>query len=183
MQATLSALELEVYMNILVLNGSPRPKGSTAQMISVFRTAAEGAGHAVNVIEVCKKNIRGCLACEYCHSKNRGQCVQKDDMQEVYALLREADMLVLASPIYYHNLSGQLKCAVDRFYAVLYPEAPERLKKAAMFLSSGDGDMYDGARFSFEGDFLDYLGLENMGFYTNHDSNVLERIAAMAERL
>lgn len=94
--------------------------------------------------------------------------MQKDDMQEVYDLLKEADMLVLASPIYYHNLSGQLKCAIDRFYALAYPHKPPRLKKAAMFLSSGDADMYDAALFCFRGDFLDYLSLENMGVFTAH---------------
>ena len=64
----------------------------------------------MDVIDVCKKKIAGCLACEYCHTKGNGACVQKDDMQEVYSLLGEADMLVIASPIYYHGVSGQLKC-------------------------------------------------------------------------
>ena len=170
-------------MNILVLNGSPRAQGETAKMVSAFRTAAEKAGHAVTVFEVCRMNIRGCLACEYCHGKGQGACAQKDDMQAIYDALRETDMLVLASPIYYHNLSGQLKCAIDRFYAMLYPAAPPRLRKAAMFLASGDADMAEGARFSFEGDFLGYLGLEDMGLYTNHDEKVLQRLAEMAAAL
>ena len=170
-------------MNILVLNGSPRPQGDTAKMVSVFREAAEKAGHSVKAFSVCRMNIRGCLACEFCHGKGQGACAQKDDMQEIYACLRETDMLVLASPIYYHNISGQLKCVIDRFYAALYPKAPERLKKAAMFLASGDADMDTGARFSFEGDFLDYLGLENMGLFTNHDVDCFGAIRKMAEAL
>ena len=170
-------------MNILVLNGSPRPQGDTAKMVSVFREAAEKAGHSVKAFPVCRMNIRGCLACEFCHGKGQGACAQKDDMQEIYACLRETDMLVLASPIYYHNISGQLKCVIDRFYAALYPKAPERLKKAAMFLASGDADMDTGARFSFEGDFLGYLGLENMGLFTNHDVDCFGAIRRMAEAL
>jgi len=170
-------------MNILVLNGSPRAQGETAKMVSVFQKAAEEAGHSVTAINVCRLNIRGCMACEYCHGKGGGACAQKDDMQQIYEKLPETDMLVLASPIYYHNISGQLKCAIDRFYAALYPTAPARLKKAAMFLSSGDADMDTGARFSFEGDFLGYLGLEDKGLYTNHDRDVLEKIAAMAAGL
>lgn len=106
------------------------------------------------------------MACEYCHGKGQGTCIQQDDMQEIYTLLREADMLVIASPIYYHGISGQLKCVIDRFYSVAYPNKPPRLKRIAMILSSGDADMYDGAMFSFKGDFLDYLGLENLGVYT-----------------
>ena len=87
-------------------------------------------------------------------------------MQEVYSLLVEADMLVIASPIYYHGISGQLKCTIDRFYSAAYPRKPRKLKKAAMILSSGDPKMYDGAMFSYKGDFLGDLGLEDMGVFT-----------------
>ena len=170
-------------MNILVLNGSPRPRGDTAKMVAAFRAAAEEAGHRVTVMEVCRMDIRGCLACEYCHGKGSGACVQKDDMQQIYEKLADTEMLVLASPIYYHNISGQLKCVIDRFYAALYPKAPECLKKVAMFLASGDPEMYDGAEFSYRGDFLGYLGLEDLGLYTNHDENVLESVAALARSL
>ena len=155
-------------MRILVLNGSPRPKGNTKQMIDAFREGAESAGHQVDVVDVCKKKIAGCLACEYCHTKGNGDCVQKDDMQEVYSLLKETEMLVIASPIYYHGISGQIKCVIDRFYSAAYPRKPRNLKKAAMILSSGDPNMYDGAMFSYKGDFLGYLGLEDMGVFTTY---------------
>ena len=155
-------------MNILVLNGSPRPNGSTKGMVEAFREGAVSVGHSVDVVDVCRLKISGCLACEYCHPKGRGECVQKDDMQQVYALLKESEMLVIASPIYYHGISGQLKCALDRFYSAAYPSKPPKLKKVAMLLSSGDANMYDGAMFSYQGDFLDFLGLENMGVFTAH---------------
>lgn len=119
-------------MKILVLNGSPRPSGNTSKMVAAFKEGAESSGHEVNVVDVCKKNIKGCLGCEYCHSKGNGKCVQKDDMQEVYSLLKDAEMLVIASPIYYHGISGQLKCAIDRFYSAAYPMKPAKLKKAAI---------------------------------------------------
>jgi multimeric flavodoxin WrbA len=135
-------------------------------MIDAFSEGAVSAQHHVDVVDVCKMKICGCLACEYCHTKGRGECIQKDDMAKVYALLKEAEMLVIASPIYYHGITGQLKCAVDRFYSAAYPNKPPRLKKAAIILSSGDTDQYDGALFSYKGDFLDYLGLENMGVFT-----------------
>lgn len=157
-------------MNILVLNGSPHLKGNTRQMVDAFREGAVSAGHNVEVVDICKMKIAGCMACEYCHTKRKGVCVQEDDMGEVYWLLNQAEMLVIASPIYYHGISGQLKCTIDRFYAVAYPGKPPRLKKVAMFLSSGDADMYDGAIFSLEGDFAGYLGLENMGVFTAHGS-------------
>ncbi|MDO4413957.1 MAG: flavodoxin family protein [Erysipelotrichaceae bacterium] len=170
-------------MKVLVLNGSPRPTGTTAAMISTFRESAANKGHDVTVIDVCRKNINGCLACEFCHNKGEGRCAQKDDMEEIYRHLKDTNLLILASPIYYHGISGQLKCVIDRFYAALYPKAPESLQKVAMFLASGDPDMYEAARFSFEGDFLGYLRLEDAGFITNHDENWHEAIRQMAETL
>lgn len=170
-------------MKILVLNGSPRREGNTAAMVAAFKEAAEEKGHQVTAINVTRLTIKGCLACEFCHGKGKGRCMRKDDMQDIYDELKNAEMLVLASPIYYHNISGQLKCVIDRFYAVLYPEKPESLKKVAMFLSSGEDNMYDGARFSYEGDFLNYLGLEDCGFFTNHDQDVMIKIKEMAASL
>jgi len=85
--------------------------------------------------------------------------------------------------LYCVYLSGQLKCVIDRFYSALYPTAPETLKKAAMFLSSGDDNMYDGAKFSYDGDFIGYLGLEGMGIFTNHDRDVMSNIKEMAAGL
>ena len=157
-------------MKILILNGSPRPGGNTAQMSEAFRSGAESAGHEVTVLNVARMNIRGCLACEYCHTRGNGDCVQKDDMQQIYDALRDTEMLVLAAPIYYHGISGQLKCVIDRFYSAAYPNKPPKLRKAAMLLSSGDADMYDGALFSYRGDFLGYLGLEDGGVFTAHGS-------------
>lgn len=173
-------------MKILVLNGSPRPQGNTAKMVTAFRETAVASGHEVVTFDVCRMNIKGCLACEYCHGKGGGKCIQKDDMHEIYAELADTEMLVLAAPIYYHGISGQLKCVIDRFYSALYPKAPESLRKVAMFLASGDKDQYTGARFSFDGDFLGYLGLEDKGFFTcagHVTEETLEAIREMAKGL
>lgn len=92
-------------------------------------------------------------------------------------------MLAIASPIYYHGISGQLKCVIDRFYSAAYTSRPPKLKKAAMILSSGDANMYEGALFSFQGDFLDYLGLENMGVFTAHgaENGSLAKLAELRD--
>ena len=150
-------------MNIIILNGSPRPKGNTAAMVAAYRDGAESAGHKVTVFDVCRMKIAGCLACEYCHTKAPRTCVQKDDMQEIYPVLDEADMIVLASPVYYHGLSGQLACTIHRIYA---PGYPRRLKKAALLLSSGSKGVYDGAIYTYLHSFLGWLHLEDMGIFT-----------------
>lgn len=172
-------------MNIVILNGSPRPRGNTAAMVAAYREGAEQAGHHVTVFDVCRMHIAGCLVCEYCHTKEQRTCVQKDDMQRLYPALDEADMLVLASPVYYHGLSGQLKCAIDRIYA---PGYPRRLRKAALLLSSGSTGVYGGALYTYQHSFLGWLHLEDMGVFTaaggeNKSPELLERLRAAGAAL
>jgi len=150
-------------MNILVLNGSPRADGNTAAMIKAFTDGAGKNGHSITVVDVCRKKISGCLACEYCHTKGKGECIQQDDMQEIYPVLEEAEMIVLASPIYYHSFTGQLQCAINRIYAL---DKPKNLKKAALILSSGSDHVYGGAIYEYQNSFLNYLKLEDMGIYS-----------------
>jgi multimeric flavodoxin WrbA len=150
-------------MNILVLNGSPRPKANTKAHIQAFVEGAEAKGHSVRVLNIGNMKINGCIGCEYCHTKGDGTCVQKDDMQEIYPVLDAADMIVLASPVYYHGFSGQLQCAINRIYAL---DHPKNLKKAALLLSSGDTGVYDGAIYAYQNSFLAYLHLEDMGIFT-----------------
>lgn len=153
-------------MKILVLNGSPRPNGNTAAMVNAFAEGARQSGHQVDVVSVCQKRIAGCLACEYCHTTGHGRCIQQDDMQQVYPLLQEAEMIVLASPIYYHGFTGQLQCAINRIYAL---DKPKNLKKAALIMSSGSNHVYCGAIYEYQNSFLNYLGPEDMGIFSAFD--------------
>lgn len=153
-------------MNILVLNGSPRSNGNTAAMVKAFADGARENGHNITIVPICQKKIAGCLACEYCHTKGNGKCIQKDDMQEIYPVLDDAEMIVLASPVYYHSFTGQLQCAINRIYAL---DKPKRLKKAALILSSGSDEVYGGAIYEYQNSFLDYLKLEDMGIFTAFD--------------
>ena len=151
-------------MKILVWNGSPRPQGNTAAMVEAFAKGAREAGHQVDVFQVAQMKIAGCRACEYCHTKGNGRCIQQDDMQQIYPLLDEAEMIVLASPIYYHGFTGQLQCAVNRIYAL---DKPKKLKKAALIMSSGSDHVYCGAIYEYQNSFLQYLKLEDMGIHSS----------------
>jgi multimeric flavodoxin WrbA len=145
-------------MKITVLNGSPRPKGNTAALIEAFKAGAESAGHEVTVLQVGTMNIGGCKGCEYCHTKGNGTCVQKDDMQQVYPALAEAEMVVLASPVYYFGFTGQLQCAVSRFYAIGAPAA----RKYAMLLTSGSPNVYSAIGIQYKG-ILNFIKGQDMG--------------------
>ena len=126
-------------MKILVLNGSPRLNGNTMHMVKAFKKGAEDAGHSVDIENVAHMNIHGCLACEYCRTKEKAVCVQKDDMQKLYQQILEADMLVFASPIYYFTLSAQLQSVIHRTYAI---DVPKNIQKTALIMSSCSAFVY-----------------------------------------
>ena len=172
-------------MKILLLNGSPRKNGKTAAMCEAFAQSIDTAKHELTQFNVTTMNIHGCLACEYCHKDGNGTCVQKDDMTKIYPYLNEAEMLVIASPIYYYHLSGQMQCTLNRIYA---PDKPKALKKTAMFLAAGDANAFDGAIFAYKGNFPGYLKTEDMGIYTTSSKednleSTIARIREMAEKL
>ena len=149
-------------MKVLILQASPRANGNTAWMAEVYKNAAEAAGYEVALVNVSKKKIAGCLACEYCHNKGNGACIQKDDMQELYSLMAEAEALVLAAPIYYFTLCAQIQAPIQRMYCV---NSPAKVKKMALMMSSYSPGVYDGAAAEFR-DICNYWSVENMGVVT-----------------
>lgn len=146
-------------MNIVVLSGSPRRGGNTDLMAQAFAQGAEQAGHQVEVISLAGKKIAPCLACEYCFAHG-GQCVQQDDMAAIMEQINGADLLCFASPIYWFNISAQLKCAIDRMYC----RAKEgfRVKECVLLLNSGSPGVYDSAIAQYK-DTNDYLGWKDRG--------------------
>ena len=148
-------------MKILVLNGSPRLNGNTAALCEAFCEGARQAGHETETLNVGKMKIGACLACEYCHGKGAGKCVQNDDMNKIYEALETADMVVIASAVHYWSFTGQMQSAITRFYA------PHKLKqkKYALILSSGSPDVYDAPISQFES-IVNYFGGKAEGEFT-----------------
>ena len=103
---------------IVILNGSPRRKGNTSALVEAFTRGAEQAGHTVEAFFLGEMDIHGCKGCFGGHSGRDCPCVQHDDMDKIYPAVKECDVIVLASPLYYWNLSGQLRTAVDRLFAL-----------------------------------------------------------------
>lgn len=100
-------------MLVFDLQGSPRKKGNTNYLISAFMDAAKKSGAQTTTIDVTKKNIIPCK--EYTVCEKKGFCPIDDDVrEEIYPLLRQADVVVVASPIFFYNMSAQLKAVVDR---------------------------------------------------------------------
>jgi multimeric flavodoxin WrbA len=132
-------------MKIVCLLGSPRPKGNSAFLADRFCRTAEALGAEIQTFALNKLKYRGCQACMTCKTK-LDRCVLKDDLAEVLDAIRGAQVLVMASPIYFGEVSSQLKAFIDRTFSYLVPDYttnphPSRLapgKKLVMILAQGD---------------------------------------------
>ena len=167
-------------MNVLGLQGSPR-KGNTCFLLSEFMCAAEKLGAAVVAVDVQEKNILPCTECRVCETC--GFCPIDDDMTaEVYMLLREADVVVMASPVFFYSVPAQLKALIDRSQVLwarryrLGLEDPGRRWRKGFLLSLGatrGKRLFDGIRLTAEYFFdavgarfageLVYRGIEHLG--------------------
>ena len=103
---------------IVILNGSPRKTGNTSALVQAFTEGAECAGHTVTEFFLDHMDIHGCKGCFGGHSSRECPCVQQDDMVHIYRAVKDCDVVVLASPLYYWTLSGQLRTAIDRLFAL-----------------------------------------------------------------
>lgn len=100
---------------ILVLIGSPRKGGNTELLARAF-TEAAGSRHEVELISVADYRIHPCTGCNSCSASEGHRCFQEDGMQQIYGKLKQADTLVIASPVYFYGISAQLKALVDRLH-------------------------------------------------------------------
>ena len=161
---------------ILILNGAGRKNGKTAAMIKSFSDAASANGNEIKEFHLQNMNIHGCLNCNGCQRKpeySEEPCVQKDDMNEIYPALREADMVVFASPVYFWDITGPLKTAIDRTYAFFnnahiipdYRQSKIPPKKFALLLTSGGSTEEHMAEWS-KG-FEKWMHWENIGVAMN----------------
>ena len=100
---------------ILVLIGSPRKDGNTALLARAF---AEGAGmrHEVELVSVTDFTVHPCIGCNSCYTSEGHRCFQDDGMQQIYEKLKQADTLIIASPVYFYGVSSQLKALIDRLH-------------------------------------------------------------------
>ena len=102
--------------NVLILSGSPRKGGNSDLLCDQFARGAKEAGNNVEKIRVSAKKVAPCTGCYYCE-KHDGECIQKDDMADILQKMIDADVIVLASPVYFYSIDAQLKAVIDRTVA------------------------------------------------------------------
>jgi multimeric flavodoxin WrbA len=161
-------------LKVLGIYGSPRKGGNTDTLLDEALSGAKEAGAMVDSLRVSDFKISPCRGCHECSKK--GICVIKDDMQQIYPRLLAADVVILASPIYFYGVTGWSKALIDRCqalwerkYTLRDPALSEEAeKKKGFFISVGGTKgqrLFEGAAFtvkyffdafnaSYEGDLL-----------------------------
>ncbi len=129
-------------MKIVAVLGSPRPQSNSSALAHKFLAAARELGAEVKTYTLSEMNYQGCQACRACKMKSEA-CIQPDDLAEVLEAVKAADLLVLASPVYFGEVSGQMKCFIDRTYSFVGADFTTRLapgKKAVIILVQANPD-------------------------------------------
>lgn len=149
---------------IVILNGSPRKTGNTAALIAEFIRGAEEVGNTVIEFFLDGMDIHGCKGCFGGHSSRECPCVQRDDMDKIYPVVKECDVIVLATPLYYWNMSGQIRTAIDRLFAL--EEGDGNLLRghgrASALLMAAEGNGFEDVLLYYN-HLMEHLKWENLG--------------------
>jgi multimeric flavodoxin WrbA len=154
---------------ILLVMGSPRKEGNSATLAKQVAAGAEAGGAEVESFTLHGMNIQPCTACNACREENSKGCVIDDDMEVLYSKLRQADALVISSPIYWFTVSAQTKLFMDRWYALGGPGeeyAAFAGKRIGIVLTYADVDPFTSGAVNALRTFQDafnYVGAEIVG--------------------
>ena len=133
---------------ILILSGSPRKGGNSDILCDEFMRGAQDAGHTVEMIFIRDQKIGYCNACYAC--RESGVCVLKDGMQEVLEKMAWADVIVMASPVYFYSIDAQMKAVIDRTLAQ-WTKLPDKEFYYIMTAADDEDAAFDTALACFRG--------------------------------
>lgn len=106
-------------MKVLAFNGSPNKEGNTYQAIKIVAEELKKEGIETEIVHVGNKTIKGCIACGYCSKYKNEKCVIKDDeVNKWIQQIKEADGIILGSPVHYSAIGGTMKSFLDRTFLV-----------------------------------------------------------------
>lgn len=146
---------------IVVLVGSVRKGGNTDLLAQAF---TEGAGkkNDVEIVSVADYKVNPCIGCNSCFKREGNRCFQNDDMSVIYDKLRNADTLVVASPVYFYGISAQLKAMIDRLHTPMRDEF--HIKKLALILVGAATlpELFDAIKMQYQL-VLNFFHLEDAG--------------------
>ncbi|MGD9637600.1 MAG: flavodoxin family protein [Alphaproteobacteria bacterium] len=99
---------------VLIISSSPRKGGNSDTLCDQFKLGADESGNITEKVFLKDKTINYCTGCGYCTSNNKKGCAQKDDMSEILEKMIAADVIAMATPIYFYTMNGQMKTFIDR---------------------------------------------------------------------
>ena len=106
-------------MNVIAINGSPNEQGNTYQALTIVGEQLKENNIDFNILHIGNKALRGCMACGSCIRKRDEKCsITTDPVNEWVQQIKEADGIILASPVYYSGIAGTMKCFLDRAFFV-----------------------------------------------------------------
>jgi multimeric flavodoxin WrbA len=157
---------LVIFMKVLGLHASPRPKGNSTQLLNALLDEAERLGATVSSYTLNTLRLKGCQACYSCRQPGKEkQCAVKDDMQPILAEVFAADAVVLASPVYMWQLTAQARLFTDRLMPVLKPDYSSWLNGQRMLTlytqGQPDPDRY-ASYFAHVNDMFAFLGFRTL---------------------
>lgn len=125
---------------IVIITGSPRPNGNSNTIAAAFASGAIAAGNEVQIFDAASAVLGGCHGEMNCVKK--GCCGLKDDTAKLNELMRWADVMILASPLYWKGFTSQIKRAIDIFFQYLFPKGREELsvKEAGLIVTGKSPD-------------------------------------------
>ncbi len=171
-------------MKVLGIMGSPKINGNSSTLLKTALEGAKASGADVDFVSLHNLDIKSCTHCEVCRSAKR--CVIKDDMQDIYDRISDADIVIFSSPNYMGGIQGKLKCALDRLYAFMkqgLAHSFDEEKKVALIITQNASEdtptcyeAFNHLRYvlniSFSGDFDNPCKLLLGGGLFTHDSAV-----------
>lgn len=156
---------------VLIIQGGGRPNGNTSQLVDAFVKGTEEAGHQVETISLMKNEIKGCLGCNACRYGK--PCIQRDSFNDMIPKIKEADLLVFASPLYFWTISSRIKAFIERFYCIAeedpnpplgrYEKYP--IKDSALLLTAADNFFwtFEQAVSYYQFALVNYIGFHDKG--------------------
>ncbi len=169
-------------MKVLAIHGSPRNiMSTTRRLVSLVIEGTEGEGVETEIIDLCEFRITPCTSCDGCSLT--GRCVFKDDFPSVSRRMADADIIILASPVYVDNVTGQMKVFIDRLADAIHYQVlagKTGCSVATTHTSGGSGVV------SYLNHVLTYLGVMTVGgmsIATGGDSDAVEKERERAHAL
>lgn len=137
----------EPMSRIVIVNGSPRKNGNTSRMVSALVEEAGRKGHEVKVFEVGAMKLDGCRACGCCFGNGRA-CVSSDAFNDIADAIESSDSIVLAMPVYWYSIPGQIKNVIDRFFSFVVGKRDVSGKRFALISCCEEDDLtvFDGVK-------------------------------------